>query len=64
MKGDTWMVPSKSPINERKKDLYSLRCVNPSMKADYTPSTVYDVYLCTFMLCMSVEVLTFVKIIN
>lgn len=64
MKGDTWMVPSKSPINERKKDLYSLQCVNPSMKADYTPSTVYDRYLCTFMLCMSVEDLTFVKIIN
>lgn len=61
MKGDMWMVPSKPPINERERDLYSLQCVNPSMKADYTPSTMY---LCIFVLCMSVEDLKFVKITN
>lgn len=64
VKGDMWMVPSKPPVSERERDLYSLRCVNPSMKADYTPSTVYDVYLCIFVLCMSVEDLKLVKIIN
>lgn len=53
-----------SPINERKRDLYSLQCVNPSMKADYTPSTVCDVYLCICVLCMSVEDWTFVKTNN
>lgn len=64
VKGDMGMVTSEPPINERERELYSLRCVNPSMKADYTPSTVYDVYLCIFVLCISVEDFKFVKIIN